>query len=172
MESVRLVPAAIEIAYERESTDRENYAREYTALGEGDDDALGQWLRTAARGEASSSDPVILNLIVELYRKIDHLEQLLTQKVPFREPLGCSGKIESIGFEHFKLAEPGLTPGERYYGRLELPVHPKREISFYFEAADESIAKIVRMFPRDENEWGTYMRARERVMIRHLKGRE
>jgi hypothetical protein len=154
MESIRLVPAAVGIVFDRESTDSEKYEREYAVLSESDDDALGQWLRASARGDSGDSDPVVLNLIVELYRKIDRLEQLLTHTVPEREPLGYTGRIESIGFEYIKLSEPMLTQGERYYGRIELPIHPKRECAFYFEAVDGSIAKIVRITTRDENEWG------------------
>lgn len=173
METIRLVPAVLEIFFDLESTEPEKYEREYATLSESDDDAIGQWLRVSkARGDVGDSDPVILHLMVELYRKIDRLEHLLMQNAPHREPLAFTGEIESIGFEYFKLSEPVLIQGERYYGRVELPVHPKRETALYFEAVDPYIAKIVRIHPRDEDEWGSYMRTRERILIRHLKGRE
>lgn len=173
METIRLVPAILEIFFDLESAEPEKYEREYAMLSESDDDAIGQWLRVSkARGDVGDSDPVVLHLMVELYRKIDRLEHLLMQNAPHREPLAFAGGIESIGFEYFKLSEPILIQGERYYGRVELPVHPKRETAFYFEALDPYIARIVRIHPRDEDEWGSYMRTRERILIRLLKGRE
>lgn len=173
MENVRLIDAALEIVFDLENVGKERYEREFIALSHREDDAIGQWLRQAkGRGETGDTDPVLLHMMVELYRKMDRLEQLITNNAPHRESLTYKGMIESIGFEHFKLCEAILTPGERYYGRVELPVHPKRDIALYFEAADPMIAKIVRIHPRDDDEWGIYMRARERAMIRHLKGRE
>ncbi|MFA5215002.1 hypothetical protein [Sulfuricurvum sp.] len=173
METIRLIEAVLEIAFDRESTDQKSYEHEYATLSESDDDAIGQWLRTAkARGEVGDTDPVVLHLMMELYRKIDRLENLLLENAPKRESLGYKSSIESIGIEHFKLNEPILSEGERYYGRIELPVHPKRETALYFEAVDSCLAKIVRIHPRDEDEWARYMRSRERIMIRHLKGRE
>jgi len=172
METIRLVPAVFDISFDRESTGNEKYEREYITL-ESDDDAMTHWFRNAnSRGETGDTDPVVLNFMLELYRKLDRIEQLLTQNTPHREPLGYKGKIESIGFDHFKLNEPMLSSGEKYYGRLELPTYPKREIALYFEAVDTDVAKIARIHSRDEDEWGTYMRSRERAMIRHLKGNE
>jgi hypothetical protein len=172
METIRLVEAALELEFDFERSNSEKYEREFTALSESDD-AIGQWLRVAkARGEVGDTDPVVLHLMVELYRKIDRLEHLLLQNIPHREPLAFKGAIESIGVEHFRLTEPMLTLGERYYGRIDLPVHPKRETAIYFETVDPFIAKIVRILPHDEDAWVGYMRTRERIMIRHLKGRE
>lgn len=173
MESIRLVPAILEISFDRITEQNGNYEREYESLSENDEDVLGQLLRTTnIRGGISESDPLVLHVLAELYRKMERLEQLLTNTAPHREPLAYKGDIEGIGFEYFKLSAPMLVAKERYYGRLELPVHPRRETPLFFEAVDERIAKIVRIHPRDENAWSGYMTARERAMIRHLKGRE
>lgn len=172
-ETIRLIDAALELVFDTEQKESGKYEREFVALSQGDDDAIGQWLRQVkVRGETADTDPVLLHLMVELYRKVDRLEQLLTQNTPQREPLAFKGSIESIGFEHFKLSEPVLSASEVYYGRIDLPVHPKREIALYFEALDPYVGKITRIHPRDDDEWGIFLRARERAMIRHLKGRE
>lgn len=173
MSDVRLVPAPINLVYDEASVDPENFEREFHQMSESDEDPIGQWLKLAkARGETSDSDPVMLNLMVELYRKLDKLEQILTMTTPQRLSLTNSGLIEGIGFEHFKLKEADLDAGKRYYGRVEMPVHPKREVAVFFEAVDSSLAKIVMMHDRDEKEWASYLTARERVMIRQMKGRE
>ncbi|HEX5624331.1 MAG TPA: hypothetical protein VFX57_07830, partial [Sulfuricurvum sp.] len=132
---------------------------------------IGQWLRVAkARGDVAESDPAMLYLMVELYRKMDRLEQLMTQSAPKQLNLTQDAAIGRIGLEHFELTIPLLQEGDRYYGRIEVPVYPRREIPLYFEAVSATLAKIIRIHSRDENEWGAYMRTRERAMIRHLKG--
>lgn len=173
MSEVRLVDASLEIAFDKADANPDEFEREYLKISEADDDAIGQWLRVAkAKGDTAESDPAVLHLMVELYRKMDRLEQLIMQSAPKHLNLSRKSGILRIGFEHFELNEPLLLEGERYYGRIELPVHPRKETPFYFEALSPTVAKIVRMHSRDENEWGTYIRSRERAIIRHLKGLE
>ena len=170
--SVRLVSAPISLVYNEADIDEEAYAREYSQLSESDDDPINQWLKLAkGRGETSDTDPVLLNLIVELHRKVDALEMFLKNEVPKRAPLSNKAQIESIGFEHFKLSEDVLEEGKEYYGRVEMPVHPKRDVAVFFRAVDKSLAEITKIHERDEKEWGAYLTARERVLIREAKAK-
>nr|WP_321267798.1 hypothetical protein [uncultured Sulfurimonas sp.] len=170
--SVRLVSAPISLVYSELSVDEEAFKREYSQLSESDDDPISQWLKLAkGRGETSDTDPVLLNLVVELHRKIDALEMFLKDETPKRVPLSHSIKIESIGFEHFKVESADLIPDKEYYGRVEMPVHPKRDVPVFFRAVDESLAEITRIHERDEKEWGVYLTARERVLIREAKAK-
>lgn len=168
--SVRLVEAPINISFSEADADRDSYIREYQQLSESDDDPINQWLKLArARGETADTDPVLLNLMVELHKKIDALESFLKNEEPKRVSLTYENAIESIGFEHFKLAEDILQEGVEYYGRVEMPVHPKRDVAIFFRAEDRSLAKITRIHERDEREWGAYLTARERVLIREAR---
>ncbi len=170
MSSPRLVPAPISLLFSEASQNPQEYEREYQSLSESDDDPINQWLKLAkARGETSETDPVLLQLVVELHRKIDALEMFLKDETPKRVPLVSEANIESIGFEYFKIQEPLLEVTKRYYGRIEMPVHPKRDIGVYFEAESPTLAKLVRMHERDEKEWSAYLTARERVLIREAK---
>jgi len=170
--SVRLVPAPISLVYSEATLDREAYMREYSQLSESDDDPVSQWLKLAkGRGETSETDPVLLNLIVELHRKIDALEMFLKDEVPLRLSLTNKIKIESIGFDHFKLESDVLEVGKEYYGRVEMPVHPKRDVPIFFKALDKSLVEITKIHERDEKEWGAYLTARERVLIREAKAK-
>lgn len=167
----RLVKAPISLVYD--IANEESHAREYNSLSEADDDAIGQWLKLAkAKGETSESDPIALRLLVELHRKVDNLERLIKNEKPSRIGLSSSAQIESIGFGFFRLEEAELEPGTRYYGRISMPTYPQREIGVFFTAADAQLAKIEKIHDRDEKEWGAYVTARERVMIRELKGNE
>jgi hypothetical protein len=77
--------------------------------------------------------------------------------------------IEAIGYGYFKLKENLLREGEAYYGRIEMPVHPKHDIPVFFVAESATIAKITKMHERDEKEWASYLTARERILIREMR---
>jgi hypothetical protein len=170
MNEPRLVPAPISIDFSEVDLNKEAFEREFQQLSESDDDPISQWLKLAkARGETAESDQVLLKLVVELHRKIDALEAFLKNETPKRLSLMQHAEIESIGFEHFKLKEPLLEEGKLYYGRIAMPVHPKRDIGVFFKALTSKLAEIVRMHERDEKEWAAYMTARERILIRELR---
>lgn len=171
--SPRLVKAPISILFSEAEQDLELYEREYQQLSESDDDPISQWLKLAkARGETAESDPVLLNLVVELHRKIDALEMFLKNETPKRVSLIHEAEIDSIGFEHFNLTQEMLEVGKLYYGRIAMPVHPKRDVGVFFEAESPTLAKFVKMHERDEREWASYMTARERILIREAKEKQ
>jgi len=166
----RLVPAPISLVFSEADLDIESFKREYQQLSESDDNPINQWLKLAkARGDTADTDPVLLNLVVELHNKIDALERFLKNEEPNRISLMHEANIESVGFEHFKLKEEILEEGREYYARIEMPVHPKRDVGVFFKALDKSLCEIVKIHERDEKEWGSYMTARERVLIREAK---
>ena len=166
----RLVPAPISILFSKVSVDKKAYEREFNQLSESDDNPINQWLKLAkARGETYDTDPVLLQLIVELHKKLDALEMFLKNETPKRVSLTSKALIDEIGFEHFNLSEEILEKGRVYYGRVEMPVYPKRDIGIFFKAINPTLAKIVKMHERDEREWSAYMTARERVLIREIK---
>lgn len=169
--SVRLISAPISLEFDRVEADEEGFEREYHRLSESDEDPIGQWLKIAkAKGDVSESDPILINLVVELYRKVDGIEKLLKNEVPQKASLSSSGIIESIGYGYFQLKEPLLRPEQAYYGRIEMPVHPRRDVGVFFTAESDRLARITKMHERDEKEWASYLTARERVLIRESKG--
>lgn len=167
---VRLVNAPINIVFSEANEENELFEREYHRLSESEDNAINQWLKLAkARGETSETDPVLLNLVVELHNKIDALEMFLKNEEPVRVSLTTEAHIDSIGFEYFNLSDELLDIDSEYYGRVEMPVHPKRDVGVFFKAQSPTLAKIIRIHDRDEKEWGAYMTARERVLIREAR---
>jgi len=173
MNGIRLIPAPLAIDFEQAESSNEAFEREYQSLNESDEDPIGQWLKLAkARGETRESDPVLLNLLVELHRKVDELTKLVKNERPERIELAVHAEIEEIGFEHFRLREPLLEPGRYYYGRIEMPLFPSRDMGVWFRAEDTHLARFKRMHERDEKEWNQYVTARERVMIREMKRRD
>ena len=172
MSAPRLVKAPISLLFSEANVDKEAYEREYQKLSESDEDPISQWLKLAkARGETRESDPILLELIVELHRKIDALEMFIKNELPQRLSLTTKSEIEAIGFEHFALEDTILVPKEIYYGRIDMPVYPQHDVPVFFQAVDEKLAKILKMHERDEKEWNAYITARERILIRESRER-
>ncbi len=166
----RLVKAPISLVFSEVQENKELFEREYHQLSESDDNPINQWLKLAkARGETADTDPVLLNLVVELHNKIDSLERFLKNEEPQRVSLLYQEEIESIGFEHFNLSQEFLEENVEYYGRIEMPVHPKRDVGVFFKAQSKTLAYITKIHERDEKEWSAYMTARERVLIREMR---
>jgi len=170
MHDIRFVAAPLKIVFDEVLDQEGEYKREYDQLSNADEDTVGQWLKLAkARGETGESDPVLLTLLVELHRKIDDLSAFIKDEKPEFLHLSQEANIEGIGFEHFRLQEAKLHPHIKYYGRVLMPVFPKREIPIFFIAVDEKIAKIFLIHDKDSKDWSAYLSARERALIREMK---
>lgn len=170
MSMPHLVSAPINLTFSATSLNYDIYEREYQQLSDSDDDPIHRWLKLAkAKGETSETDPILLELMISLHHKIDSLEMLIKNEIPKRIELSTFVNIDSIGFEYFKIENPVLKEGREYYGRVEMPIHPKRDIGIFFKAQSKTLAKIIRIHERDEKEWSAYMTARERVIIREAK---
>lgn len=173
MSNIRLVPAVLDLAYEEVGESVQKFEREFNVISESEENSITQGIKhVKMRGESDETNLLMLNILSELYRKIDKIEQLLMHGNSKRLSLACEGYIESIGLEHFKLTEDILEVGKHYYGRLELTTFPKREIAFYFEGIEPAVAKIEKIHVRDKEAWGYFMTACERIMIRQMKGNE
>lgn len=168
--NIHLVEAPIGLLFSKVSVDENEYLKEYHHLNDSENNAISHWLRQArAKGDTTETDPVLLNLILELHRKVDSLERFLKNEEPKRVSLAKSATIESIGFEHFKVNDDIFEEGVSYYGRVDMPTYPKRDIAIFFKAIDKSLAKITKIHEGDEREWGAYLTSRERALIREAK---
>ncbi len=168
---VKLIPAYFEIEFEEDFGGRE-FQKEFDSHAEVDDDPIGHWLRMAkARGETNNIDNVVVTLLVELHRKIDTLGDQISGETKEKMPLANLSSVTSIHFDYFRIEEELFEKGKRYYGRALMPSFPKRDIALFFEAVSKKDGKIIQLHDRDEKTWGSYVTARERVMIRKLKER-
>ncbi len=170
MDNIRVIRANLDIEFQKIGDKEDIFSREFDRLSEVDDDSIGHWLKLAkARGETRESDQVLLTLVIELHRKVDELTKIMRDEIPKKEKLEIKTDIESIGFEHFIIEEPILQIDEKYYGRINLPTFPKREIPLFFIGVDSKTAKIKLIHERDSKDWDSYMAARERVLIREMR---
>ncbi len=174
MSDIRFVPAVLTMHFEVMSDTRsELFRREYVGLSEYEEDAIGQWLKIArARGETKDTDEVLLNLLVELHKKVDELTALVKNEEKKLLSLARTTQILEIGFEHIRIEAPLFERGREYYARIEMPIFPKREMAIYLKGVDTHIAEIILMHEKDLKDWNAYVVAKERAMIRELKKRQ
>jgi len=168
LETPYLVKAPLDFSFE-EVTDenRDKFTLEFDSLSEVEIDPIGHWLKLKkAKGETEDSDEVLLELIMELHRKIDKLERVIKGTEIEKRTLQNIGIVESIGFHNFQTKEPLFVIDKYYFGKIELKSYPQRDVPIFFRAVSTEMAKIDRIHLRDESDWGSYFRARERVMIR------
>ena len=167
---MRLIPAYVEIEFDELN---EKTKEEFDKLGAESDDPIGQYIKLAkARGETKDTDPVLLELLIALHRKVDELAALIKNEEKELLPLKYKSEIIKVGFEYFQIKDPLLTKGKKYYGRMKLPVFPPREVPVIFEGMSEDIAKIIHMHERDEKDYNAFITARERAIIREMKAKK
>jgi len=168
METPYLINSSLNFSFEEvNEKNREMLDLEFESLSEVDTDPIGHWLKLKkAKGETDDSDEVIIELIMELHRKIDKLEKVIKGTEEVKRVLQNSGFIDSIGFHHIHSKDSVFIKDKIYYGRVELKSYPQRDMPIFFKAISGQIAEIEKIHLRDEADWGAYFRARERVMIR------
>jgi len=165
---MRLIKAYINFEFDEYN---ENFQKEFDTLGAESDDPIGQYIKLAkARGETRDTDPVLLELLIALHRKIDELTAIIKNETKDFLFLKHKTEIESVGFENFSINEP-LFENKKYYGRMDLPVFPQRKVPVVFEGVDKKTAKILHMHERDIKDYNAFITARERAIIREMKGK-
>ena len=166
---MRLIKAYINFEFEEYN---DKFQKEFDTLGAESDDPIGQYIKLAkARGETRDTDPVLLELLIALHRKVDELTAFIKNETKELMPLKYKSEIELIGFENFAINEP-LFENKKYYGRMDLPVFPERKVPVIFEGIDKKTAKILHMHDRDIKDYNAFITARERAIIREMKGKK
>jgi len=165
----RLIPAFIEFEFDEYE---DVFKEEFDKLGSESDDPIGQYIKLAkARGETKETDPVLLELLIALHRKVDELSAYIKNETKELIHLNHKSEIEKIGFDYFMIKEKLFKKGKKYYGRMSLPVFPPRVVPVVFEAEDENLGRIVLMHERDVKDYNAFLMARERAIIREMKGK-
>ncbi len=169
MDKPYLVKTHIKIMY---SIYKTIFEKEFLNLSEAEVDSIGHWVKLKkASGEIDNSLKVVVDMLVELNRKIERLEHSLNQNHDKKlEELDFLDEVIFIGFEHFQLQETtNLKVDNLYYGRINLQTYPPREFPVFFRFLENGLCYIERMHERDEKDWASYFRAKERIMIREGK---
>ena len=166
---MRFVNAVVDFEFDEY---KDEFKSEYDKFSAESDDPIGQYIKLAkARGETKDTDPLLLELLVALHRKVDELIALVKNEKKELIPLSYKTQIIGVGFDYFKIKDNLFKKGTKYYGRMHLPVFPKREVPVIFEGFSENIGKIIMMHERDEKDYNAFITARERAIIREMKSK-
>ena len=148
------------------------FQEEFDKLGSETTDPIGQFIKLAkARGDTKDTDPILLELLIALHRKVDELSAFIKNEKKDLLPLSFKNETEGLGFEYFKIKDNILQKNRKYYGRMHLPVFPERIVPVIFEGYESNIAKIIHMHEKDEKDYNAFLMARERAIIRELRGK-
>lgn len=170
---MRIISAPLKIAFNKlDSANEMIFKGEFDRLSENNDDPISAWLRNIrSRGKSVDENEPIIQLLVELHRKIDALSaHINNEKDEFLE-LDSNAILESISHNLLIFNSDILESGEKYYARLEIAVFPIRKIPLFFYAKDSKNAEIYLIHSRDEVDFDNYIAARERSLIREAKTR-
>ncbi|MDE5591786.1 MAG: hypothetical protein K2I63_02345 [Helicobacter sp.] len=166
----RLIDTSLRIEYEEVHNQPESFIEEFNKLTQSDEDPIGEWLRLmrAKKGNLDAENTIILELLVEIYRKIEKLEQTIEGSKKSYLTLKNENLVTTIGHHCFAIKDSNLLENTLYYGRIELPTFPTRIVPIYFLSRN-NLAWIEKIHSRDENEWDSYVASKERALIRFLK---
>ncbi len=166
---MRFVKAFVKIEFDFYE---KKYQEEFDKLGSESSDPIGQYIKLAkARGDTRDTDPVLLELLIAMHRKIDELSAYIKHEKKELLPLKFKSETEGLGFEYFKIKDNLLEKNKKYYGRFNLPVFPERVVPIIFEGVNGNIGKIIHMHEKDEKDYNAFIMARERAIIREMKGK-
>lgn len=169
---MRIINAPLNIEFSRIDGDSSEaqFKSEFDRLSENNDDPISAWIRTLrSRGRVVDENEPILQLLIELHRKIDALSAQINNESKNYLALKSRAVLKSIGHNVLIFGEDALEMGAKYYARLDIAVFPIRKIPLFFNAKDAKTAEICLMHSRDEIDFDGYIAARERSIIRENK---
>lgn len=169
---MRIVEAPLYIEFDKIEGREEEFNLEFDKLSENSDDPISAWLKNArARGRIIDENEPIVQLLIELHRKIDTLNMQLNDIKKEYLPLSFNATLHSIGHDVLNFRDEVLEPSAKYYARLDIAVFPTRKVPMYFEAQNSKTARIYHLHTRDEVDFDSYIAARERSLIRESRAR-
>ncbi len=169
---MRIISAPLKIDFGKVGTDESLFKAEFDRLSENNDDPISAWIRNIrSRGRVVDESEPILQLLIELHRKIDSLSAQINNESKSYLTLESTAVLQSIGHNVLIFGEDLLEVGAKYYARLDIAVFPVRKIPLFFNALDSKNAEICLMHGRDEVDFDSYIAARERSIIRENKAK-
>lgn len=164
----RIIFGGISLALSQVEDLEENaFIQEYFRLNQQEEGGIDRWLKLA-KGRDYDGDEVMLELLLEVYKKLERIEQKLNKDSSNLKPLEIERLTHSIG--HGVLCfDKELQEGGLYYGRMDLPVFPNKLIPFFMQMLTPTIGKIVKMGQTHIKAYDSYVVECERLQIRAQK---
>lgn len=131
--------------------------------------AIDEWVSVEKAKTSGESDPLLVKLLVGIYKKLDELGELIKSEKNPREGLKFKQTTNLIGFEGFGFEKEYLQEGQIYFAKLFVPSFVRSQIPVFFKAVDSKTAQIIKITPSDEKEWSQFVARNEIIEIRKAK---
>lgn len=162
----RIVPCEIEVAFAKAKENLEAYRKEFVALSQHRYGSITQWLnKNKSKNRLEDTDEVLLELLVELYQKVENIEQILLNKSFAYVPLSGEGIANFVGHSVLCMPENVFEKGQEYYLRIFLNAFPKRYVGIFAKAIDEKIVVFTQIHQSDVVDFDSFVAQMERLMI-------
>ena len=163
----RLVPCEIQIAFEQLNTrNEETFKKEYIALSQNRYGSITQWLnKIKSKNRTEDTDEVLLELLVELYQKVENIEQILNNRATQYLRLAGEGVAHFVGHNVLCTSSSIFEAGEKYYLRIFLPVFPQRYIGIFARAIAPQVLVFEQIGHNDLVDFDSFVVQMERLMI-------
>ncbi|WP_230197917.1 hypothetical protein [Helicobacter cinaedi] len=162
----RIVPCEIEVAFAKAEENLEAYRKEFIALSQHRYGSITQWLnKNKSKNRLEDTDEVLLELLVELYQKVENIEQILLNKSFAYVSLSGEGIANFVGHSVLCMPENVFEKGQEYYLRIFLNAFPKRYVGIFAKAIDERIVVFTQIHQSDVVDFDSFVVQMERLMI-------
>ncbi len=169
MSSIDFVETKIAFDFEQIGDNNESFLDEFYLLQQRD--SITRHIKNPKLlSEATEGEMIIIELLGEIFNRLDKLESIMTQAPSDLIELSGNTQIVAITHEYFELADARLKEGTSYYGRFEMPIYPRKTIGLFFVAESDKIAKINRIHSDDEASFSSFVMSLVRAKIRRIKG--
>ncbi|PAF50409.1 hypothetical protein BKH43_04775 [Helicobacter sp. 13S00401-1] len=167
----RLVETRLKLELSLSEDSKNAFEAEFLDISFSQVSPVDRWINNIySRSEARDSDPLVLELLCELYKKLDGLEMMLSKESKSFLELKYEAYSTFLGHGVIVLEDSkNLEPFKEYYARLSLPVFPTREVPLFATLEPEGILKITKMGKKDIEDFDNYIALVERESIRNLK---
>lgn len=147
--------------------------KEYETITQLHGNSIDKWLSSlkAKSGDCKcgGGTAILGEMLVHIYKKLEHLENLITDVSTKYIPLHHSLHTTRLGHGVILLDSVPLVVESQYYVRLFLPVFPVRCVPLFAIAKGDGILKIKKMAERDMRDYDGYIVSVEREMLRARK---
>ena len=175
----RLVDASLQIELQvlDDSIELE-VIKEYEVITQLHANSIDKWLSSlkAKSGDCKcgGGTAILGEMLVHIYKKLEHLENLITDSHEKYIPLKHSIHTKQLGhgaiiLDSTMLDSASLEIDKQYYVRLFLPVFPVRCVPLFAIAKDTQILQIKKMADRDLKDYDSYIVSIEREMLKARK---
>lgn len=170
----RLVDASLQIELQVLDDSIELEAiKEYEVITQLHANSIDKWLSSlkAKSGDCKcgGGTAILGEMLVHIYKKLEHLENLITDSHEKYIPLKHSIHTKQLGHGAIILDSTPLEIDKQYYVRLFLPVFPVRCVPLFAIAKDTQILQIKKMADRDLKDYDSYIVSIEREMLKARK---